>query len=89
MISTGLYSQSLNQMIDFHNKRIHAMNNHMPEVITLFLYLIAIIPYGFAGIWSRDQRTSKFHIQLVGVHFHRFDYSAGCRYRPTSNIQFL
>lgn len=49
MVPSGLYSQSLNQIIDLHTKRIEAMNNHVPEAIFLFLYLISVVSMGLIG----------------------------------------
>ncbi len=49
MVPTGLYIQSLNQMIDAQEKRIVAAINRVPFVVLLALYGIAAISSGFTG----------------------------------------
>ena len=48
-VTTGLFIQSLNEMIDLHSKRMAALENHVPEVVFLLLYLVSIIALGMLG----------------------------------------
>jgi hypothetical protein len=48
-VTTGLFLQSLNEMIDLHTKRITALENHVPEIILLLLYFVAIVVVGVIG----------------------------------------
>lgn len=48
-VTTGLFLQSLNGMIDLHAKRITALENHVPEIILLLLYFVAFVVVGVIG----------------------------------------
>lgn len=48
-ITTGLFLQSLNDTIDLHAKRITALENHVPEIILMLLYFVAIVVTGIIG----------------------------------------
>ena len=48
-ITTGLFIQSLNEMIDLHSKRMAALENHVPEVVFILLYLVSIMAMGMVG----------------------------------------
>ena len=48
-ITTGLFLQSLNEMIDLHAKRLTALENHVPEIILMLLYFVAIVVTGVIG----------------------------------------
>ena len=48
-ITVGLFLQSLNEVIDLHAKRITALENHVPEIILLLLYFVAIMATGLIG----------------------------------------
>ena len=48
-VTTGLFIQTLNEVIDLHAKRITAMQNHVPESIILLLCLVAILSLGLTG----------------------------------------
>ena len=41
-IPIGLFIQSLNEVIDLHTKRVNALENHVPEIILVLLYFVAI-----------------------------------------------
>lgn len=51
-VPTGLYIQSLNDMIDDQAKRLSALRNYIPELVLLSLFGIAAISCGFAGYAS-------------------------------------
>jgi hypothetical protein len=48
-VTTGLFLQSLNETIDLHAKRITALENHVPEIILMLLYFVAIVVVGVIG----------------------------------------
>jgi hypothetical protein len=48
-VTTGVFIQSLNEMIDLHAKRMTALENHVPEVIFILLYLVSILTLGMVG----------------------------------------
>jgi hypothetical protein len=48
-IPTGLFIQSLNEVIDLHAKRVTAMENHVPESIFILLLIVAILSLGLVG----------------------------------------
>jgi CDP-diglyceride synthetase len=51
-ITTGLFIQSLNEVIDLHEKRITAMRNHVPDSVILLLFIVAILTLGLTGYGS-------------------------------------
>lgn len=65
----GLYVQTLNDMIDMHEKRLTALRNHVPETVVLLLYLIALVATGFtgygAGLAGDRERGSKLLMALL------------------------
>lgn len=48
-VTTGLFIQSLNEMIDLHEKRFTAMRNHVPESVILLLFIVATLSLGLTG----------------------------------------
>jgi len=48
-VTVGLFLQSLNEVIDLHNKRLTALENHVPEVILILLFFVAVISTGLIG----------------------------------------
>ena len=49
MVPTGLFTQTLNEMIDNHGKRVAAMRARVPSIVLLALYAMAIVASAFAG----------------------------------------
>jgi hypothetical protein len=45
----GLFLQSLNDVIDLNAKRQTAMDNHVPEIILILLYFVAMAAMGVLG----------------------------------------
>jgi hypothetical protein len=43
MSTTGLFIQSLNNVIDTQEKRLAAMENHVPESVLLLLFIVALV----------------------------------------------
>jgi hypothetical protein len=66
MVPTGLFIQSLNEMIDDQGKRLSALRNNVPEVVLLSLFGIAAIACGFAGYASGlDPLRSRLPVFLT------------------------
>ncbi len=49
MVPTGLFIQSLNEMIDNHEKRLIAFISSVPNIVLVLLYAIAMVAGAFAG----------------------------------------
>jgi hypothetical protein len=47
--TTALLVESVNQVIDFHAKRLHARRNHVPSTIIWLLILMAVASTGLTG----------------------------------------
>ncbi len=48
-ITSGMFIQSLNEVIDLHSKRLTALENHVPEIILLLLYFVGVVAMGLIG----------------------------------------
>lgn len=49
MVPTGLYMNTLNDMIDDQERRLTAVRNDVPAIVIWALYVIAVIAVGFTG----------------------------------------
>jgi hypothetical protein len=52
MVPTGLFIQTLNEMIDNQAKRLAVLQNYIPDLVLLLLFGIAAVACGFAGYAS-------------------------------------
>ena len=59
LVPTGLFIQTLNEMIDNQTKRLTAFRHHVPDIVILALFGIAAVAGGFAGYTGAlgDSRT--------------------------------
>jgi hypothetical protein len=59
MVPTGLFIQTLNELIDNQEKRLAAVRNRMPDIIVLALFGVAAVGCAFSGYASglEKQRT--------------------------------
>jgi hypothetical protein len=48
-VATGLFIQSMNEVIDLHAKRLWVKENHVPEIIFILLFAAAIMSMGSVG----------------------------------------
>ncbi len=64
-IPVGLFIQSLNEVIDLHAKRINALENHVPEIILMLLYFVAIIVTGLIGYGCGLGGKRNFFVTLT------------------------
>ena len=68
MVPTGIFVQSLNEMIDDQGKRLAALHNRLPIIILIALYGVATIAVGFAGYASGLQaRHSRLPVYITGI----------------------
>jgi hypothetical protein len=68
MVPTGLFIQTLNEMIDNQGKRLAALRNQIPEVVLLSLFAIAAVSCGFAGYASRlDPLRTRLPATITAV----------------------
>lgn len=49
LVPTGVFIQSLNEMIDSQGKRLAALHSRVPNIVFLSLYGVAIVAFIFAG----------------------------------------
>ena len=52
MVPTGLFIQTLNEMIDNQGKRLAAVLNRVPSIVLLALFGVAAVANAFAGYAS-------------------------------------
>jgi len=59
LVPTGLFIQTLNEMIDNQTKRLTAFRHHVPDIVIVALFAIAAVAGGFAGYTGAlgDSRT--------------------------------
>jgi hypothetical protein len=68
MVPTGLFIQTLNEMIDDHENRLTAMRNRVPNIVLLALYATAVIASAFTGYASGlETRRSRVPMYVMGV----------------------
>jgi hypothetical protein len=68
MVPTGLFIQTLNEMIDNQEKRLTALRNRVPNIVLLGLYGVAVVASAFAGYASGLQsRRSRLPVYLMGL----------------------
>jgi hypothetical protein len=68
MLPTGLFLQSLNEMIDDQDKRLAALSNRLPTIIVVALYGVSIVGIGFAGYGSGiEAKRTRVPVYLAGI----------------------
>ena len=68
LVPTGLFIQTLNEMIDNQQKRLSAVFNRVPNIVLIALYGIAIVAGAFAGYGSGlEAQRSRLSIYAMGV----------------------
>jgi hypothetical protein len=68
MVPTGLFIQTLNEMIDNHGKRLAALRNRVPNIVLLSLFGIAAVAGGFTGYATGlDARRARLPVYLIGL----------------------
>jgi hypothetical protein len=64
-VTLGLFLQSLNEVIDLHAKRITALENHVPEIILILLYFVALVATGLIGYGCGLGEVRNFFVTMV------------------------
>ncbi len=64
-ITRGLFIQSLNEVIDLHAKRLQALENHVPGIIIILLFFIAVIATGLIGYGCGVGGRRNFFVTLA------------------------
>jgi hypothetical protein len=68
MVPTGLFIQTLNDMIDNQGKRLAALRNYIPNIVLLALFCITAAACGFAGYASGlEPRRTRLPVLITGV----------------------
>jgi hypothetical protein len=68
MVPTGLFVQSLNEMIDDQEKRLAALGNRLPMIVVIALYGVSIVAIGFAGYGSGvESKRTRLPVHLAGI----------------------
>jgi hypothetical protein len=69
MVPTGLYLQSLNEMIDNQGKRLVALHSRVPNIVFLALYGVAIVAFGLAGYANGllEERRVRLPVYVSGL----------------------
>jgi hypothetical protein len=67
-VPTGVFIQSLNEMIDSQGKRLHALQSRVPNIVFLALYGVAIVAFLFAGYANGlGTRRVRLPVYVMGV----------------------
>jgi hypothetical protein len=66
-IPTGLFIQSLNDVIDLHAKRVTALENHVPESIFVLLMIVATLSLGLVGYGAGMGRDRNLLPTVISV----------------------
>jgi hypothetical protein len=68
MVPTGLFIQTLNEMIDDQEKRLTSIRNRVPNIVLLALYAMATIAAGFTGYaGGLEARRSRLPVYLMAI----------------------
>jgi hypothetical protein len=68
LIPTGMFIQSLNEMIDDQGKRLSALRNRIPNSVLLTLFAIASVAGAFAGYASAtDVQRARVPVYVMGI----------------------
>ncbi|MFL5238286.1 MAG: hypothetical protein ACJ8EL_11910 [Rhizomicrobium sp.] len=68
LVPTGLFIQSLNQMIDTQGVRLAALRNRIPSIVLVMLYVLAAAAGGFVGYASAiDSRLTRLPVLIMGL----------------------
>jgi hypothetical protein len=68
MVPTGLFIQTLNEMIDNQEKHLTAVRNRVPNIVLIALYGIATVASAFTGYASGlEARRSRLPVYITGM----------------------
>jgi hypothetical protein len=66
-VTTGLFLQSLNEVIDLYAKRLTALENHVPQIILVLLYSVALVANGLIGYGCGLGERRNFFVTLMAA----------------------
>lgn len=67
MVPTGIFIESLGQVFDNQTRRVAALRSHVPDIVLLGLYGIAVVAVGLLGYGSGVRRRQpRLPAYLVG-----------------------
>jgi hypothetical protein len=64
-VTAGLLLQSLNEVIDLHSKGLTALESHVPEIILVLLYFVALVAIALIGYGCGLAGRRNFLVTLV------------------------
>lgn len=68
LVPTGVFIQSLNEMIDSQGKRLAALHSRVPNIVFLALYGVAIVAFIFAGYANGlEARRVRLPVYVMGA----------------------
>ena len=68
IVPTGLFIQTLNEMIDNQEKRLNAAFNRVPNIVLIALYGVAAVASAFAGYAAGlEAQRSRLSIYTMGI----------------------
>ena len=68
MVPTGIFIQTLNEMIDNHAKRLAALRGRVPSFVLIHLYVIAFVASLFAGYNDAlEARHARFPVYATAL----------------------
>jgi hypothetical protein len=68
MVPTGLFIQTLNEMIDNQGKRLAALRSRVPNIVLLSLFAIAAVAGAFAGYASGlEAKRTRLPVYIMGL----------------------
>ena len=68
MVPTGLFIQTLNEMIDDYEKYVIATHNRVPNIVLIALYCIAVVASAFTGYaGGLESRRSRLPVYVMGI----------------------
>ncbi len=68
MVPTGLFIQSLNELIDNHEKRLTAARTRVPNIALLALYATAVVAIAFTGYaGALEARRWRPGVYVMGI----------------------
>ncbi len=68
MVPTGLFIQTLNEMIDNQEKRLEALRNRVPNTVLMALYGVAIVAGALAGYANGlEARRVRLPVYVTGL----------------------
>jgi hypothetical protein len=68
MVPTGLFIQTLNEMIDNQGKRLEAFRNRVPNIVLMALYGVALVASAFAGYANGlEARRIRLPVYTMGL----------------------